>query len=872
MLSLANIKSSGAAAHYYENDDYYAKDSPEHKERSEWFGKGAEKLGLKGNIDKEDFKQVLEGDLPNGEVLGRQENSKRVHAPGIDLTFSAPKSVSIQAEVYGDTRIYAAHKKAVLTALDYVEENLVETRKTIDGELKYEKVNNITVAMFRHNTSRNLDPQLHTHCVLANAIERADKQWKSAFFGKIFENKKFIGQIYRAELAYELKQLGYELRITGKDSSFELKKIPEGLIKLFSSRSKEINNAAESIGVADAKAKAKLTLKTRNYKKDVSKEVLQVKWQETIRQYEATQENQVSNKSEISAAPKVIDYLSNKWEEFCKKFDLTIVSKIKHISDDIIVRRNLKVEERAVEYAIAHLSERSAVWEATALRSVAMEYATGHVCYEKLEAYIQKLHKEGILLQGKKHDGLLATHATLSKELETVDLMKQGKGKVAAIYTQAAIQERLNNTSLRQGQREATALILGTKDRVVGVQGYAGVGKTYMLQHVRALAADSGYTIIGMAPSSSAAKTLEDDTGIKSQTVHKFLFKYDGVIHGRATQSGIKDMKEEFKKTIIVLDEASLASTSQINGLMKISKELDVRVVLAGDIKQIEAVESGKPFYQLQRFGMSTACMSEIIRQDSLKLKGAIYNTIDSEITSAMKKLSCSTIEIDKDKITHELQEASGNRELRATEVNNAVKGALVEEATKTWIGLSKEERKETLVISPSHSIREEINAGIRHDLINEGTLKGEEKTMHTLHRHGLTDVQYSHYNNYKVGNVVLFNRSYSKLGVGKNEYLQVDRIDDKHGILYLKKQDGKTIKWRPDKIAGARKGSVEVYEPKVTPIRIGEQLRWCRNSRSHPEVINARMFEITGLTATDISIRTETGESKVMKLNDLCS
>jgi conjugative relaxase-like TrwC/TraI family protein len=317
MLSLANISSSGAATHYFEKDDYYLEGSSEHQSSSEWFGKGAEELKLSGEVEKKDFKDVLDGNLPNGVSLGRTENDKLVHAAGIDLTFSAPKSVSIQAEVHGDKKVLDAHRKAVINTLTYIEKNLIQTRKMVNGELVYEDVSNITASLFRHDTSRNQDPQLHTHCVLANAVRREDGEWRSAYFGKIFDNKKFLGQVYRSELAYELKQQGYDIRVTGNNSTFELENIPKGLIEVFSSRAKEIGEAAKEYDSVDAKLKAELTLKTRVHKQEVDKEILRSHWQETVKEYEAKQALELASQpapSESQTKNKVFGYLEEKWQ------------------------------------------------------------------------------------------------------------------------------------------------------------------------------------------------------------------------------------------------------------------------------------------------------------------------------------------------------------------------------------------------------------------------------------------------------------------------------------------------------------------------------------------------------------------------------
>lgn len=839
MLSIANISSSGAATHYFEKDDYYMEGSAEHQGSSEWFGKGAEALKLSGEVEKKAFKDILDGNLPNGVTLGRAENEKLVHAAGIDLTFSAPKSVSIQAEVYGDKKVLEAHKKAVIKTLSYIEKNLIQTRKMVNGELVYEDVSNMTASLFRHDTSRNQDPQLHTHCVLANAVRREDGQWRSAYFGKIFDNKKFLGQVYRSELAYELKQQGYGIRVTGNYSTFELESIPKGLIEVFSSRAKEIEEASKDYDSVDAKLKAELTLKTRVHKQEIDKEILRSQWQETVKEYEAKQGLELAiQPPHAEPKTKVFSYLEERWQAFCDKFAFESWNKITYMMSLASIDTR-PAEERAVEYAIKHLSERASVWKGMDLEQVALGHSTGYVCLDEINNQIDKLVKEGSLLNSVAYAGYLTTKASLAKELETIDLMKSGKGKVEALYSKEVVREYCKDTHLNKGQIEALETILTSNDRMVGVQGYAGVGKTYMMQHLRSLASNAGYEIIGMAPSSSAAKNLQDEAGIKSQTIHSFLFKYDGLIHGRGTEEGRVEMRDALKNKMLLLDEASLASTTQINGLAKICKELEVRVVLTGDTKQIDAVEAGKPFYQLQRSGMETAKMDEIIRQKDPNLKAAVYDTIDSNIESAFAKLSDNIIEGE---------------------------SGLAKTAVEKW--LTSPERNDTIIIAPSHGIRTEINQGVRDGLKSEGILNGVDTKFNTLLRKGFTEVQYTNVHNYKEGDVVLFNRKYRSMGIDKGEYLTVKEIKDNGNVIVLLNSNGKKRGWQPDKVGGNRRGAVEVFEKGTMSIQANEQIRFTRNNKAE-NIINGRIATVSNIDKNNITLIHEGGEVKTLSLGD---
>jgi conjugative relaxase-like TrwC/TraI family protein len=843
MISISNIKSAGKATHYYEKDDYYAKDDPEHKNGSLWHGKGASLLGLSSEVEKEDFQAILSGKLKNNVELGRKENDELIHAPGIDLTFSAPKSVSIMAEVHGDNRIYEAQKEAVLRTLDYIEKNLVQTRKMENGALVNEQVDNILVGAFRHHTSRNLDPQLHTHCVIANAVQRSDGQWRSAFFGKVFDNKLFLGQIYRSELAYQLDKMGYELKIK-ENGLFELKNIPDSLIKAFSSRSKDIASALEGYENVDAKLKARVTLQTRENKQEVSHEILQQKWQQTVR----THTTQIDTVHEAKHEG-IRNYLENKWEAFRDKFDISRIFKVGHVEQSNEPMKS--IEERAIEYAVAHLSERQSVWEERDLLGVAMIYTTGKTNLENLTAALQNVKAAGSILPGvdKDFERPLTTKATLEKELDTIAMMKAGLGISQSICGAHKVDGYLWDTGLNQGQQDAAKLILTSKDRVVGIQGYAGVGKTYMLQHVREVAQESGYRLIGLAPSSAAAITLEKEAGIASQTMHKFLFKYNGLIHDRGTEEGRVTMRKDMKNTLVIVDESSLASTGQMNALLKVSKALDFKVVLVGDTKQLNAVEAGKPFYQLQKAGMHIAIMGEIKRQKDQTLKSAVYDAINGEIKQAFSKLKNSIIEP-----SIKFDNIAGAR------------NCLASLAADKWLSLSNEERRNTLLTAPSHIIREAINKEIRESLKSEGVLQGKTLKLSVLASKDLTMAQKAYAANYEVGDIVLFNRPYNSLNIKQGEYLSVTEVKDK--VVVLKKENGYITSFEPGKLAGNRKGAVDVFKSKNLEVQAGDLIRWTRNSSGSTEIVNSKIAAITSITDKAITIKSVSGQI-TLNLND---
>ena len=171
-------------------------------------------------------------------------------------------------------------------------------------------------------------------------------------------------------------------------------------------------------------------------------------------------------------------------------------------------------------------------------------------------------------------DGLLTTDKAVGNEKETIALMAAGRDRGGMPMRARAVDKALRGGPLTEGQKAAVKLILASRDRVVGVQGYAGSGKTTMLNRARALLEKRGFEVRGLAPSASAARTLESEAAIGSETLQRFLARYAGVAAGRMTAKGEKEMRGSFAKTVLVVDEGSLASTVQARDLLRIADAL----------------------------------------------------------------------------------------------------------------------------------------------------------------------------------------------------------------------------------------------------------------------------------------------------------
>ena len=871
MLSIGALSSAAQGASYYERDGYYAKDDPEHREASAWAGKGAEELGLKGPVDPDTFRAILEGKVPDGSgrQLGRRgKDGEILHRPGRDLTFSAPKSVSVAALAGGDGRVVEAHDRAVAATLAWVEKNAAETRMKdpVTGQMIRAGNQKIVAATFRHDTSRNLDPQLHTHAVLANMVRgpdgNSDGKWRSMANEGLYARQKLIGMLYRSELAAGLSKLGYGIEKTHADGRFEIAGVSREAIESFSTRRAEIEAAMaeRNLGAsADSPRLAeRAALMTRAAKRDIDREELRDVWRNQAADLGLDARALVAEAAGKSAVPEgepVAEPGKTGEREARALDDIGVIrqpgalamnamsgerepgSDRGRVSDrETVAEIAPAPAAEAVAWAMEHLSEREAVFSRTDLFAAALAHAPGAVTIEEAERAVAALERDGALhavdLPGAEDS--LATDRTVGEERETVASMHAGQGRGSAPMRSWQVQGHLNKGPLTVGQKEAVKLILSAKDRVVGVQGYAGTGKTTMLDRARVLAEKKGWRTMGLAPSASAVRTLASEAGIPSETLQMFLARNAGVAEGRLTKKGAKEMRAAFAKTILVVDEGSLASTVQARDLLRIANEIRIpRVVLVGDVKQLDAVDAGKPFAQLQAAGMQTAVMDEIMRQRDPALKEAVEASLKGEIGKAFDKLGSNVAEVKPDNIG----------------------GAVA----ARWLKLSPEQRENTGVMAPSHALRQEINGHIRERLAREGRIHGPAMESERLVSKGYTDAEKALAGNYAVGDVVAFHRPYKRIDVGKGDERRVMGVDRKSREVLLDDGRGGKVAWKPEEIGGRRGGS-EVYRAEQIELRAGDRIRWTRNDAGLG-LVNSRTAEILSVANGRVTFQLEDGK-----------
>ena len=293
-------------------------------------------------------------------------------------------------------------------------------------------------------------------------------------------------------------------------------------------------------------------------------------------------------------------------------------------------------------------------------------------------------------------------------------------------------------------------------------------------------------------------------------------------------------MRAAFAKTVLIVDEGSLASTVQARDLLRIASELRVpRVVLVGDAKQLDAVDAGKPFAQLQGAGMQSAVMDEIMRQRDPALKQAVEASLAGEIGKAFEKLGDNVAEVKPDNIA----------------------GAVA----ARWLALPADARENTGVMAPSHELRQAINGHIRERLAREGRLHGPAMQGERLVSKGYTNAEKALAGNYAVGDVVAFHRPYKRLGVEKGDERRVAGVDHKGRAVRLEDGKGATVAWKPAEIGG-RRGGTEVYRAEGIELRAGDRIRWTRNDAGLG-LVNSGTAEVVAVGNGRVTFQLEDGK-----------
>jgi conjugative relaxase-like TrwC/TraI family protein len=750
MLTISKPLSAGQARAYHHDEfsnaqeNYYSQGD---QIRGEWHGKLAEKWGLRGGVQEEQFRRLSEGQHPTtGEQLVRYQTAREFvdergktvkamgHRAGWDATFSAPKSVSLTALVGGDERVQEAHQASVGVALDEME-RYVQAR--LGGNLPPETTGNWVAAKFEHDSARPVNgyaaPQLHTHVVFFNLTETENGETRPVQPQELYRTQQYATAVYRSELAHHLQELGYEVE-HGKSGQPEIKGYSREYLDASSPRRKQIEAhlAMENRGGAAAAQIA--AHQTREPKIELSHEEMQRRHQDMA--------------SDFGDQPK------------------RVKAEAKERAYDASQDSRERIAHSAVTFARERNFERDAVAGERALLADALRRSMGAATLAQVRPDFEERIKSGEFVEvqkkGSSPDRAFTTAEMIGYERDTINTMRAGQDQhpaLATFGTRRTVREAHGHLS--DTQCRAVDQILSSRDQVTALEGVAGAGKTTSLAAIREASEQEGYIVKGLAPTSRAAQKL-GESGIRSTTLQRHL-----------TQS---DKAHDERRRFYVLDESSLASTGQMNEFLHRLKK-DDRVLLVGDTRQHQAVEAGRPYQQLQEAGIQTARLDEIVRQKDPELKEVVEKLSRGQVREAMERL-------DAGGRVHEIFDRDERIAAIAHEYMKQPKG--------------------TLVVSPDNKSREAINEAIHYAMQDTNQIPYLECRMRVLvARQEITGADRQWAAQYEPGNVVRYAKGSKILGIASGEYSRVESVDEKQNHVTVERENGQRLSYDPRRLQG---------------------------------------------------------------------
>ncbi len=769
MLTISKPLSASQVRTYHEREfaserqNYWSRDQQGH---SEWQGKLAEQWGLEGAVGNEHFARLTEGQHPHTEAqLVRHQASKTYegkfgkevtsveHRAGWDATFSAPKSVSLTALVGGDERVREAHRESVRVALNELEKY---TQARIGNVHAPETTGKFVAATFEHDTARPVDgyaaPQLHTHAVIFNVTERDNGQTRALQPKELFASQRYATSVYRSDLAMRLQGLGYELE-RGRHGQPEIKGYTKEYLEASSPRREQIKDHLREMGIDGAGAAQVAAHRTRDSK-------------------------------ELLSPEQVLERHRNLAAQFGHQADKVVAEARAH--EQRHVYEPDRIAQQAVTYARDHLFERSAVLDRRELLEAALNRGMGETTYAHIRQEFAQRAARGEF-RTVHHAGAgqqYTTAAMLRMEREIVTRMQEGNQRgmndPMLVSPQIRIATEDRHVELNASQRQAVDQVFLSREKMVGLDGVAGAGKTTTLAVIREGAEAQGYKVEGFAPTSRAAQKLAD-AGMETSTLQKHLTR------GQQPDTG--------ERRLYVLDESSLASTRQMHEFVSRLHPND-RVLLVGDRRQHEAIEAGRPFAQLQDAGMKTVRLEEIVRQKNPELKQVVEQLARGEVREAVQGL-------ERQGRVHEIR---GHEERIA---------AIAKEYAKSPEG--------TLVVSPDNRSRVEINLAIRSEMPERGLVsKDEHRIAALVPRQDLTGPERTWAARYEFNDVVRYARASKETGMERGEYARVKSVDVEKNLLTVVRADGSELTYDP-----RRQQGVSVYREEPRSFAVGDRIQF---------------------------------------------
>jgi conjugative relaxase-like TrwC/TraI family protein len=762
MFTAVAQKNLGDAESYFDEhlsqNDYYAAGEIR---PGQWIGAGAERLGLKGDVSREQFHALCENENPeSGERLTQRQLKEGQRRVFYDFTCSAPKSVSVLAVTLADERLVTAHEEATRIAFRELEA-FAATRVRKQGNQKDRITGNLAAAAFTHTSSRALDPQLHTHFTVFNAtFDESERSWKALQAGGMYDAIRYGTAVYRNELAKRVQQIGY--RIQPSKHGFQIEGVSDEVLKRFSKRAQQRDAVVQE-------------LEQRLGRKLSNNAISHAVHQSRAEKVKGISTAEVRERQMAQLASEEQQSLQN----LCSS-----VQPVRPV-------RVFEPEKQTLNHAVAHVFERKSVVPEHELLNVALSQCPGEVDLPALKAAV-KYSPELV-----KTERGFSTRQILATELDLIQTVNAGCDAVAPLHPGYRPADWLG-----EDQKRAIYHVLRTSDRITGLRGLAGTGKTTALRELIAACKEARVEPLFCAPTAAATEVLRTE-GFEAVTLQSLLL----------TKPALSARK------LVVLDEAGAVGMDDMKRLFDLAR--DARIVLSGDTGQHASVARGDALRILENHSdFQSGQLTRIRRQRKVEYRRAVELAAQKNTNEAFAQLERMGA----------VTEFSGDQ--------------LHGEAAQSYIK-ALQQNQSVLLVAPTWTEIEAVTEKVRAVLKTAGRLASEEKEFQVFDSLSWTEAQKRDVRQYRPGLAIRFHRQ--KTGFAKDETVAVVAVEN--DALKVQRADGSERIFH----LGQDAALFDVGEKRKLKVAAGDKL--LLQSNWQKRFINGELVEVRAIQGDSVML-----------------
>ena len=760
MFTVVAQKNLGDAESYFDEhlsqNDYYAAGEIR---PGQWIGEGAERLGLKSEVTREQFHALCENQNPEtGERLTQRQLKEGQRRVFYDFTCSAPKSVSVLAVTMDDQRLVEAHEESAKLAFRELE-TFAATRVRKQGNQKDRITGNLAAAAFTHTSSRALDPQLHTHFTVFNAtFDDSERSWKALQAGGMYDAIRYGTAVYRNELAKRVQQIGY--RIQPSKHGFQIEGVSDEVLKRFSKRAEQRDAVVQEL-------EQKLGRKLSN--------------------------NAISLAVHQSRAEKIKGISTAEVRERqLAQLSLDEQQSLQNLCSSVQPVRPVRVfepENQALNHAVAHVFERKSVVQEHELLNVALSQRLGEVDLPTLKTAVK--YSPDLV----KTERGLSTRQILATELDLIQTVNAGCDAVAPLHPGYRPADWLG-----EDQQRAIYHVLRTSDRIAGLRGLAGSGKTTALRELVAACKEARVEPLFCASTAAATEVLRTE-GFEAVTLQSLLL----------TKPALS------ARQLVVLDEAGAVGMDDMKRLFDLAR--DARIVLSGDTGQHASVARGDALRILENHSdFQSGQLTRIRRQRKVEYRRAVELAAQKNTNEAFAQLE------------------------RMGAVTELPGNQLHDSAAQSYVK-ALQQNQSVLLVAPTWNEIEAVTEKVRATLKTSGRLAGDEKEFQVFDSLSWTEAQKQDARQYRPGLAIQFHRQ--KSGFSKDETVAVVAVEN--DALKVQRADGS------ESIFPLGQGSAlfDVGEKRKLKVAAGDKLLLQANWQK--KFVNGELVEVKAIQGDSV-------------------